>query len=521
MSMKFPIILMTSSALLVSGCAVGGGGSTDKAAAKTLSLAIPIPPTALDIAHDFNGQSTMVQRAILDGPIKLGEDGSVQPSLAESWTEPKPGTYVFKLRKGVKFSDGTPMTADDVAYSLQRHLDPKLASQAASMVAMVKKVEATGDHEVTVRLKSPTPTFLSNAAIMWQVVPKKLAAAHPDDLGTPQVPTMGTGQYKVASFTKDGVKLVPNNKYWGRPALLDQVKVTTITDPEALRLAVASGSVDGTTFIPARDARKWTGMKDVNVSFYQSNSIGFLSLNVKEKHLANVHVRRAIAHALDRAALQRVAVGDKATPASTVVPLPQLQTLYGAQRDKVVAGLPSYDHDLAAAKAELARSPYPKGFSIRVNYDSSSNEVVDGLQSIAADLAKIGIRVERKALPQDVAAAKRMRHEGLTMAMSILGYATPDPGELLPDILGSASAKPGGYNYAQYASPELDAKIGRMLTLRGKERQKAVTDILTEVGKQEPYVPLYYQQIGIALNKKFTGSIGTWTKNTIGAIKAR
>ncbi|MER6951005.1 ABC transporter substrate-binding protein [Nonomuraea sp. NPDC000554] len=512
--------ILMAGVLLVSGCAIGGGGGPDKPGVRTLTLATPVPPTVLDIAHGFNGPFTLVQTAILDTPVTLGEDGSVQPSLAESWTEPKPGTYVFKLRDGVVFSDGTPLTADDVAYSLRRHLDPKIASQAASTVAMVKKVEATGDHEVTVQLESPTPTFLTNVAIIWQVVPRKLATANPDDLGTPEAPTLGTGPYKVASFTVDGVTLIRNDKYWGRPASLDQVKVTAIAEREAMRLAIASGSVDGTTFVPPQEARKWTGMKDVNVRFYPSNAVAFLALNVKEEHLANVHVRRAIAHAVDRDAVQRVAVGDKAVPASTVVPLPQLQALYGPQHEQVVAALPSYPHYLAAAKAELARSPYPKGFSITVNY-ASDDVLVDALQSIDTDLAKIGIRVERQAMPHDAAQAKLFRHEGLAMSLTELGYTTSDPGELLPDILGSTAAKPQGFNFAQETSPGLDAEIDRMLRLRGEERQKAVTDILTEVGKQEPSVPLYYSQFGIALNKKFTESVGTWTGNIIGAIRAR
>lgn len=507
----------TTSALLLSGCATSGSGG-DRANTDTLTLATAAAPNVLDIAHGFNTPSTLAQFAILDTVVTLGEDGSIQPSLAESWTEPKPGTYVFKLRPGVVFSDGSPVTADDVAFSLRRHTDPKVASQAASTVTLVKKVEATGEHEVTVELKSPTPTFLPNAALVWQVVPRRLAEAHPDDLGTPEAPTLGTGPYKVASFSVDGLTLERNDRWWGGKAPMAKVKITAISEPEAMRLAIASGSVDGTTVVPPQDARKWEGMKQVKVRYYPGMSTAFLALNVKNKYLSDVHVRRAIAHAVDRAAVQRTAVGDKASPASTILPLPQLQAMYGPEHEQVAASLPAYPHDLAAAKAEMAKSAYPDGFPLKVTYPSDDQRV-DALQSVAADLAKIGIQVELKAMPRDAERAKRFRHEDLTMSLTELGYGTPDPGETLPDLLGSVAAKPQGFNFAQYTTPELDTKLDRMLGLKGEERKAEVKEILVEAAEQMPYVPLYYVHYGIALNEKFTEQIGPWTIKQIASIK--
>ncbi|MEV0585277.1 ABC transporter substrate-binding protein [Nonomuraea sp. NPDC050310] len=508
-------------ALLLTGCATNGGAKSGSGgSAASLTLVTPSPPTVLDIAHGFNTPSTLVQFAILDTPVTLGEDGSIKPSLAESFTEPKPGTYVFKLRPGVRFSDGTPVTAEDVAYSLERHLDPELASQAASTVITVKKVEVTAPDQVTVELKSPNPTFLANAALIWQIVPKKLAEANPQTLGTPEVPTLGTGPYKVTAFTVDGVTLERNDQYWGPKATLDRVKVTAIGEPEAMRLAVSSGSVDGTTLIPPQEARKWEGMKGVDVRFYPGNAIAFLSLNVKDKYLRDVHVRRAIAHAVNRTAVQQLAVGGKAAPARTILPQPQLKALYGEQYEQVVAGLPDYPYDLAAAKAELAKSAYPDGFTLTVPY-ASDDKRVDALQAVAADLGKIGIKVDLKPLPPDAARAQRMRHQDLTMGLSELSYGTPDPGEVLPDLLGEVAAQPQGFNFAQYTTPEMEAKINTMLGLTGKARQDAVTEIITLAAEEQPYIPLYYAQYGVALNEKFVHSIGPWTVNAIGAIKVR
>ncbi|WP_373302753.1 ABC transporter substrate-binding protein [Streptomyces atratus] len=155
----------------------------------------------------------------------------------------------------MKFSDGTPVTADDVAYSLRLHLDPKVASQAASYVQVVKTVTATGPAEVTVVLKAPTVTFLSTATQVWQVVPEKLAKVHPKDLGSPQVGTLGSGPCKVRNFSlADGTVLVRNPHYRGPKPALSKIVVKAIADAESLRLAVGSHAVDGTTDVQNTDS---------------------------------------------------------------------------------------------------------------------------------------------------------------------------------------------------------------------------------------------------------------------------
>ncbi|MER7701844.1 ABC transporter substrate-binding protein [Kitasatospora sp. NPDC097605] len=477
-------------------------------------------PNVLDIAHGFTDPGTLVQFAILESPVTRDENGKVVPQLAESWTEPDPVTYVFKLREGVVFSDGSPVTAEDVAFSLERHTDPQVASEAASMVAAVKSVRATGPDEVTVVLKAPTQTFLSNVAVMWQVVPKKLAEAHPQDLGTPAFPTLGTGPYKVTEFSSTkGITLKPNEKYRGARPAVGTVKVITITDPETLRLAVSSGEVDGTTQVPPRDIRKWAPLKDVRTRFYAGNSIAFLSLNVTYPPLSDVHVRRAVAHAVNREAMQRLVVGATASPATTILTHPMLRALYGDDFRSVTDRWPRYPYDLAAARDELAKSAYPDGFELPADYNSGNN-TADALQVLAADLAEIGIKLKLNPLPDDTYRANRSRHEGLTLVLNDLSYTTPDPGELLPDLVSSVGAQPYGFNFAQFTSPRMDTQVDKVLALKnGEERSRVVTGILTETAEQAPYVPLYSVDAGIALNKRFTENVGVWTLNVLAGIK--
>lgn len=504
-----PRVALAALLLLSAGCA----GSKQGQAADTLRWAMSDVPNSLDIAHAFN-TSTVVQFAVLDTMVTLGKKGEVLPSVAESWTHPDPRTYVFTMREGVKFSDGTPVTAEDAAFSLSRHTDPKVASQAASYVTTVKKVEATGPRTVTVTLSRPNQAFLPTAALAWQIVPKKLAEAHPQDLGSPEVGTLGSGPFKVTKYSlTQGVTLERNPLYWGPKPALRRIEIKTISDPETLRLAVSSGEVDGTADVRTSEARKWTSLPAVTTSFVPADNIAFLSLAVQGP-LKDVHVRRAIAHTVDRAALAQLMTGGHGGQADLLLPKPQLTAIYGTDWPAV----PTYALDLEAAKAELAKSAYPHGFTLAAPYDSGGPHA-KAMQAVAADLAKIGITLDLKPLPTEKYFTQRMSHEGLSVQMSNLYYGTPDPSEVLPDLLSRASAKPQGFNFSLYGTAALDAELDGVGSLEGEVRREAITKVLTEVADQVPYLPLFHSEAAYALNKRFTLDVGTWTIDVLGAVR--
>ncbi|MGW4408073.1 ABC transporter substrate-binding protein [Nonomuraea sp. NPDC004702] len=498
--------------VLVAGCA---GAASSGAAPDTLRWATGTAPNSLDIAHGFNDASTTVQFAVLDTMVTLGPDGRVIPSIAASWTHPDPRTYVFTLREGPRFSDGTPVTAEDAAYSLTRHLDPAVTSQAASYVTQVKKAEATGPRTVKVTLSKPSASFLATAALAWQIVPKKLAAAHPKDLGSPEVGTLGSGPFKVTKFSlTSGVTLERNDLYWGPKPELRRIEIKAIGDPETLRLAVSSGEVDGTNEIQVSETRKWSALPGVTTSFYPANNIAYLSLGVREGPLKDVHVRRAIAHALDREALATLMTSGHGGIADLMLPKPQLAALYGGKLPK----LPAYPHDVNAAKAELAKSAHPQGFTLAAPYDSGSDDV-KALQAIVADLAVIGVKLDLQPLPTEQYRQRMFSHQDTPLQLVDLLYGTPDPGEVLPDLVSRASAGPQGFNFSGYGSPEMDARLDDLGKLEGADRAAAVTEVLTEIADQVPYVPLYTKEAAVALRKRFTGQFGTWTMNVFSTIR--
>lgn len=517
--MKTPTIRAAVVALLllpVAACAGSpqkGGSGPER---DTLVWASSAAPNSLDIAHGFNNASTTIQLAVLDTMVTLDAKGAPAPALATSWTQPTPDSYEFTLRKAVTFTDGSPLTADDAAYSLSRHLDPAVASQAASYFTTVKKVEAVGADRVRVTLTRPNTAFLSVAAIAWQVVPRRLAEAHPGDLGSPEVGTIGTGPFRVAKFSlTSGTVLERNESYWGPKPALRRVEIKAISDAETLRMAVRSGEVDATDGLNARDARKWTGLSGVTTSFYPGNNIAYLALAVGNGPLRDVHVRRAVAHAVDRRALTTLMTGGHGTIARTVLPMPQMTALYGDNMPK----FPDYSFDLAAAKAELAKSAYPDGFTMAVPYASGSDGATV-MQAVAADLAKIGVRLTMEPSPGDKYMATLMDHRGLGVQYVNLSYGTPEPVEVLPDMIGRAAAEPQGFNFSGYGSAELDARLDALAGATGQERQDQVTALLTEIGDQVPYVPLFHMDNGIALRDGFTATgLSVWNPNFFAVIR--
>ncbi|GII94949.1 ABC transporter substrate-binding protein [Sinosporangium siamense] len=508
-------------ALLLLPVAACAGSTTQKGSAggtarDTLRWASEGSANNLDIAHGFNGASTLIQAAVLDTMVALDKQGAPAPRLAESWTRPDPKTYLFKLRQGVKFSDGTPLTADDAAFSLARHLDPVVASQAAAYFTSVKSVEPVGADQVKVTMKKPNSAFLALAAIAWQVTPRKLAEAHPKDLGSPEVGTIGTGAFKVDKFSiTSGIELSRNPHHWGEKPALSKVEIKNISDPETLRLALQSGEMDATRDVSPREARKWKGMAGVKPTFFPGNNIAYLSLAVGNGPLKDVHVRRAIAHAVNRKAIADLMTQGNGQPAAVVMPPPQVSAVYGT----AVPAFKEYPYDIAAAKAELAKSAHAGGFEMKVAYGSTGDSGTV-MQAVAADLAKIGIKLTLEPMPADKYMNKMMEHDGLTVQFHELAYGTPDPGELLPDMVGSVAAKPQGFNFSGYSSPELDAKLEDLAaSATDEEKRKHVTDMLNDLAEQVPYIPLYATNNGFALNEKFTAEVHTWTENIFAAVR--
>lgn len=291
---KSLVLLALASALL---------STTAFAAPRTdLVIGIQLEPTNLD---PTTGGAAAAIRSVTDlniynGLTKIDKDGAVQPDLATNWDISADGlTYTFHLKTGVKFNDGTPFTAADVKWTLDRDRAADSKSAQKQLFTNIASVDVVDPATVKVTLTQPQGDFPYDLG--WGdavIVSQKTAATN---VTTP----VGTGPYELGEWVKaDHLTLVPNPNYTGTKPALDKVTFKFISDPTAASSAVLAGDVDVFSGFPAPellDQFKSNPQFQVIVGSTQGETI--VALNNAHPPLDNVKVREAIAHAIDRKAI--------------------------------------------------------------------------------------------------------------------------------------------------------------------------------------------------------------------------
>lgn len=425
----------------------------------------------------------------LESLVRLNTDGSIEPWLAESVDNPSPTTYVYHLREGVKFWDGQELTADDVVFSLERLMEP--SSYTAAKYRSVQSIEATDPGTVTVTLKTPDSNWAVQASMFSsQIIQKKFYEEHEDDFGNPGTLIMGTGPYELTSLdSSSGAKFKANPDYWGKELGFEELEIKFFDTETNAALALRAKSID---MVPSvADAATFKATSQSEIVSGPSCSMGFVSLNTQVAPWNDVHVRRAVAYALDRDAFVDSMDG-YADPITTFIPPASLSPIASEDEiDSMISSLPQYPHDVDAAKTELAKSAYPDGFSAELPTTDFSNNVA-GSQIVAEQLSEIGIKLTVKsqtisAWVAGVGAAVEKRPSVYTAGAG----CTPTPGYMPSYWLGSQGLGEGGTNLAAYGPESMDRIIQKASQATGSSEQfKAYTEMLTQLGTDVPYIPL-------------------------------
>jgi peptide/nickel transport system substrate-binding protein len=498
----------------LTACGSGGGPSTTKAAGgrgtdapiRSLTWALKQPVPTLDVATGYSTSGVVVMSLGLEGLVAIDNEQRVVPRLAESWSQPDPLRYVYKLRSGVKFWDGTPLTVDDVLYSMSRHIDPEGGSQIATAYQHVKSIRATGPAEVTVELSEPDPLFQFVPARSY-ITPKRFSERLGKELGVAgdQVNTMGTGPYRITKFDTDtGATLVRNAQYWGKPGSVESVTFKIISDPNEMALALESGDIKGTADVSLESVRDLSRDREIGLDFPSPLTVYFLSFDVTRAPWSDIHIRRAVAHAANTAGFVKTFLGDAGTPARAL-PAPGHWSGLASrdQVDEMYRRVPQYAFDLEQAKKELAQSRHPTGFTATIEY--SSNEKLYGkvLVSLSESLRQIGINLRVKEVTPSKWLANLFAHNQ-PIFPSIFGPSAPDPTDYLNAAYLSANARKNGLNTANFK----DERVDRLLreqerSTDKKQRASLMGEVLRIGGEQLPYLPLWWQARPLALDRKY------------------
>ena len=346
----------------------------------TLSLGMVLEPPSLD---PTSGAASAIREVtyqnVFEGLTRIDSKGEVQPDLAESWTVSKDGlVYTFRLIAGVKFHDGKPFDCSVVKFSWERAMAPDSTNAQKGLFEPISKIECPDSGTVVVTLKQPSAQFLFGMG--WG----DAVMVHPDTAAGNTTHPVGTGPFRFAEWVPgDHVTLTRNPDYWGSQPKLASVTFRFLADPSAAASAMLSGDLDAFSNFPAPellDRLKADPRFTVKIGTTEGKTI--LALNNATKPLDDVRVRRALAHAIDRAGLiEAVEDGLGAPIGSHYVP-----------------GDPGYvdltqstPFDVAKARALLAEAGVKPGTTLTIHlppppYARRGGEV------IAAMLDQVGIK---------------------------------------------------------------------------------------------------------------------------------
>jgi peptide/nickel transport system substrate-binding protein len=482
-----------------------GGRASDREIA-SLTWAMGGAPPSLDLAQGFTVSAALTIGVGLEGLLTIGDRLALEPLLARSWSQPDPLHYVYELRPGVRFWDGTPLSAEDVAFSLQRHLDPKLASQLGPLYANVRSVQVSAPDRITVTMSRPDPLFQYVPAFSF-VTPRALARRLGRRLGAPgsKVQTMGTGPYRITRFSSEGATVERRSGYWGARPAVRRAQLRYIANPQTQLLGVRSGDVDGAFDFPVSQARDWDRTSSVRTAYAPGLEVAFLSFDLSAAPWNDVHVRRAVAHAADREGYVKAFLAGHGRPASALVAPAQWAGV--AAPDEVASiyrQIPQYPFDLDRARAELARSAHPRGFRADVQFPDAIPEPGKALVSLSQTLKPLGIDLRVRQVSVAKYQADYLRHRDLGLQYGGLGPDYPDPADYLVQLLPASAAVENGLNTANYRSPVIDRLLREQAAATDRAaRAAAIARILRIVGEELPYLPLWWQDSSLGLRSRY------------------
>jgi peptide/nickel transport system substrate-binding protein len=420
-------------------------------------------------------RSMYTQLTVFERLVKLSPDGkSVEPELATAWTVADDGmSATFKLREGVTFWNGNPLTADDVVFSLTRAIDQN--GSWGFLFSPVKAVEAIDPLSVRIVMSEPfaplLPALSTFAASIYEkanfIAQGPAAGEHP----------MGTGAFMLKTWERgQAVTLVANPHYWqaGKPGI-DTLIFRVVGDENARSLQLASGEIQVAADVPANqiDQIVATGGEIVSVT---GSSVGFVTINEKVKPFDEPAVRCAVAWSLDREAIARAVYFGRAHAAKAILPT---QTFF-YDPDTSPIGF-----DLEKARALLATSSVPKGFAFTATVPSGDNIKLATAQVWASALAKIGVTMNIEQL-ETTTAQELYNTERFTMRISAWTNDTPDADQMMGVAL---DPRPQNALHSSYRNDKALALVlaGRS-TLDPTKRQAIYTELQKVVNRDCPFI---------------------------------
>ncbi len=487
------------------------------AAAKVLRYASQVDPGTMDPHAMASLYNTRVIGQIYEPLVGRDEKFRIAPRLALSWSTIEPKVWRFKLRPGVKFHDGTPFTADDVVFSVERALSPT-SQQKPSLpnVTGARKVDALTVDLITSQPTPVLPLALTNFRVMSKAWSVKHHVEKPLDFNAKEETfatrnTNGTGPYMLKQWDAD-VKavLVANPSYWGQHGNVTEAIYLVVGSGATRMSGLISGELDFVIDAGVQDIERLSRMPDVTIG--QSEGLGAQYLGFDFAHDRLVHgdaqgtnpfrvakVRQAVRLAIDVEAIRTKVMRNLSTNGSAIY-TPMVDGW-----DPRFAKPAPYDPE--RARALLKEAGYPNGFSVTL--DCSLQAPADAVgQAVAGMLARVGIRVAYQPSTFNVLLPKLTGHDSSLYVIGWTPFTADAEGVLVPLAHSPTAPGTGDFNFGGYSNAKVDDLLDRArVELDVAKRRALLVEAMTALDADAAFVPLVYRRVVWAMRKNVTTPI--------------
>ena len=488
-------------ALLIAAFLAIGAGAKDREIAIGLQAAI----TSMDPHYHNLSPNNGLLLHVFDPLIKRDPNMKLVPGLATSWRAIDDLTWEFKLRQNVKFHDGSPFTAEDVAFTLKRVPNvPNSPSSFATFTKPIVEVKIVDPYTIVFKTAAPHVLLPSDLASVYIVSKLHGENATTEDYNSGKA-CIGTGPYKFAEYIPNQrVVLKANYGYWGGEQPWDKVTFKILTNPAARVAALLSGDVQMIETVPTSDIARIAADKSFNLADKVSNRVIYVHLNqstdkappyVTDKSgkpldrnpFRDPRVRKALSIAINREAIDDRIMEKKAVPAAQLLP----DFFFGTSKK-----LKPAKYDPEGAKKLLAEAGYPNGFALTI-FGPNNRYINDDkiAQAIAQFYSRIGLDAKVETLPSNVYFTRATK---LEFGYMLLGWGTEsgEQGSSLRSLLATYDpAKGMGVtNRARYSNPAFDKLVDEAMSTMDDHKREGLIQSAAEMAMNDTaLIPIHYE----------------------------